>query len=223
MDFLSDSSSAERSLIISANELAAREGMNLQKSMNFRDSGEMLSVFLVLERDGEFTDSWDEDLMRYVFEGHDSIAEGAAGRTDDQLLMYASGKPTDNGKFYKAANAFNDGIRAEPLQVQIYEKLDPGVWFDKGIFDLIDATFQNETRNGVTRKVARFYLAPADASLAREERIAWQERMIPAASKAESWQRDLGRCAICKSQSALHFVSDDDGSNFELRCHIHRK
>ncbi len=215
MDILSDSAQ-ERSLIISASELSVREGMNLQKGMNFRDKGEQLSVFLVLPRDGVYTDIWDEAQMRYGYEGHDSIAEGATGRTDDQLLMYASGKPTDNGKFYKAAHAYKDGIRAEPLQVQTYEKLDPGVWFDKGIFDLIDATYGRETSESGTRKVARFFLTPVDAVLPEVERVAWRERMLPAAQKATIWQEGPGRCAICGEQSSLHFNDD------QLRCTAHR-
>ena len=154
--------------------------------MNFRDGGNQLSVFLVLPREGKYTDTWDETAMRYGYEGHDSVAEGAAGRTDDQLLMYASGKPTENGKFYKAANAYKDGMRAEPLQIQIYEKLDPGVYFDKGIFNLNDATYGKI--EGDSRKVARFYLTPADAALAPEERVAWAERMLPASIKAMIWQ-----------------------------------
>jgi len=213
MDFVTDDSDG-RSLIISASELQVREGMNLQKGMNFRDGGEQLAVFLVLPREGEYTDTWDEAQMRYGFEGHDSIAEGAAGRTDDQLLMYASGKPTENGKFYKAANAYKDGMRAEPLQVQIYEKLDPGVYFDKGIFNLIDATYGKAV--GDTRKVARFFLAPADAALPAEERVAWDERMLPASVKATIWREGQGRCAICGEQSSLHFTAT------QLRCAVHR-
>ena len=212
MDFLTDDSNG-RSLIISASELSVREGMNLQKGMNFRDGGEQLSVFLVLPREGEYTDTWDEARMRYSYEGHDSVAEGAAGRADDQLLVYASGKPTENGKFYKAANAYKDGMRGEPLQVQIYEKLDPGVYFDKGIFNLVDATYGKA--DGDTRKVARFYLTPADAALAPDERIACVERMLPASVKARIWKEGQGRCAICGEQSSLHFTAT------QLLCAVH--
>ncbi len=213
MDFLTDDAGG-RSLITSASELQVREGMNLQKGMNFRDGGEQLSVFLVLPRDGGYTDTWDEAQMHYSYEGHDSVAEGAAGRTDDQLLMYASGKPTENGKFYKAANAYKDGMRAEPLQVQIYEKLDPGVYFDKGIFNLVDATYGKA--DGDTRKVARFYLTPADAALAPDGRVAWAERTLPASVKASIWRDGQGRCAVCGEQSSLHF----EGAH--LLCTAHR-
>jgi len=106
-------------------------------------------------------------------------------------------------------------MRAEPVQVQIYEKLDPGVYFDKGIFNLVDATYGRA--EGDTRKVARFFLAPADAALASEERIAWAERMISATRKADVWREDQGRCAICGEQSSLHF------SGAQLRCTAHNQ
>ena len=215
MDLIFDSSGSPRSLIISASELSAREGMNLQKGMNYRDSGESLSVLLVLEREGIFTDLFDTTRGMYEYEGHDSVAEGAEGRRDDQLLMYASGKPTDNGKFYKAANAFKEGLRPEPLQVQIYEKLDPGVWFDKGIFNLIDATYRREERDGISRKVARFYLVPADAMLPVTERMLWNERMLPASVKTLVWARDRGRCSVCDEQSGLHFAAPRRGHTLE--------
>ena len=225
--FLTSGLYEERSLILSGSELSLRENMNLQKGMNFRDKGNMLSVFLVLKRGGVFTDRWDEGSCRYSYEGHDSVAEGAHGRTDDQLLMYASGKPTDNGTFYKAAHAYKDGMRPEPLPVQIYEKLDPGVWFDKGIFHLIDATYGKEPSEGASRKIARFVLSPADASLPRAERIAWEERMLSATIKVRAWEHDRGSCRVCASQSSLHFLISYPGADeaqsgeAQLRCSAH--
>ena len=194
---------ADRSLIISMTELMVREGGTLQKSMNFRDDGIRLSVFLLLPRIEGYTDVWDADTNTLMFEGHDSIAEGAQGRNDHQLLMYASGKPTENGRFYTVAQAYKDGMRAEPLQVQVYEKIDAGVFFDKGIFNLVDATYGKAERD--LRKVARFILSPVDTVLPLRERILWDERMLPASVKAEAWQKDGGRCTVCSEQSELHF------------------
>ena len=217
MSFLSDYSS--RSLLISAAELSLREGMMLEKSLNFRGGrGEIRPpVIVVLSRADGYADVWDAEHELYIVEGHDSVAEGAEGREDDQLLMYASGKPTENGKFYKAAQAYKDGLLAEPVQVQVYEKIDAGVFFDKGIFNLVDATFgKNE---GDMRKVVRFFLSPADVSLLVSERIAWNERMLVARIKALVWQRDGGRCVICTKQSELHF--DTSGGEIRLLCSAH--
>ena len=217
MDLLSDGRSERRSLIASATEVVGREGVDLQRGMNFHDDGVRMSVFLVLPHEGEYTDAWQEEGATLILEGHDSVAEGARGRADDQLLMYESGRPTENGKFYKAANAFKDGLRAEPLSVQVYEKLDAGVLFDKGIFNLMDATYRVEGM----RKVAKFYLRPADADLPIAERDAsWSERMIPAGVKAMVWKRDDGRCAVCGSQSGLHLAADASGT-IQLRCPLH--
>jgi hypothetical protein len=217
-NFLGDPGGAPplRSAIISTGEMVAREGEMLTNGMNFRDHGQRLSVFLVLERDGEFYDAWDAKSQTYTFRGHDSTTvEG--GKEPDQLLMYPSGKPTENGLFYKAAKAFKDGIRTEPLQVQVYEKLEMGVWFDKGIFNLIDAHHVLEN----DRKVYEFYLSPADADIDPEEwDEARSERLIPARKKAIVWVRDHGRCVDCGSELDLHFERTD-GKSITLKCGMH--
>jgi hypothetical protein len=199
--------------ILSMSELVEREGLMLQKSMNFRDGGELLSVFLVLQKDdGEFKDAWDAKKQTYTFEGHDSTTKETGGKSLDQLLMYGGDKLTENGRFYKAANAFKDGVRKEPLQVQVYEKLDPGVWFDKGIFDLVDAA--GVTESG--RKVFKFYLAPADRERNDRDEALLEERFLPATIKAAAWEKSKGRCAKCKIQSGLRFVKN--GKKLELLC-----
>lgn len=199
--------------ILSASELMEREGLMLQKSMNFRDKDEALSVFLVLAKeDGEFKDAWDAKKLRLTFEGHDSITKETGGKSLDQLLMYGGEKLTENGKFYKAAHAFKDGTRAEPLQVQVYEKLDPGVWFDKGIFDLVDAV--GVTEGG--RKVFKFLLLPANSERNDRDLVLEEERFLSASVKAAAWEKAKGRCAACKLQSGLRFVQS--GKNIQLLC-----
>lgn len=204
----------QRSAIISSAELHAREGVNLSKSMNFRTEPQ-LSVFLVLEKENGYADSWDEKTETYTFRGHDSTTvEG--GKLTDQILMYPSGKPTDNGIFFKAATECKDGLRNEPLQIQLYEKLDTGVWFDKGIFNLVDA--RGIPRDG--RNVYEFDLKPADHALPRELRDRFRdERLIPAAKKVAVWKRDKGRCAFCGSEFELHFVGT--GTSISLLCTLH--
>jgi len=231
-NFLGDVGSPHAaSAIISASELIAREGVNLQKGMNFRDTGPLLSVFLVLPREGGYTDEWNEEAGVYVYEGHDSTTV-ESGKSVDQLMMYESGKLTDNGKFYKAANAFKDGIRKErpsvergsteasgpnvPLQVQVYEKLDAGVWYDKGIFNLIDA--KHIAKDG--GKVFKFYLTLADAEFYAADDPDRRERMLSSATKLAVWERDRGRCAVCETQSGLRFISVS-GGGMQLRCALH--
>ena len=218
-NFLGDVQGASHraSPIVSGAELIAREGVNLQKGMNFRDTGGRLAVFLVLSHEGVFHDEWHEDAETYVYQGHDStITEG--GKQRDQIAMYSDGRVTDNGKFFKVANAFKDGSRREPLQVQIYEKLDPGVWFDKGIFNLVEA--KQVVDSG--RKVYKFFLNPAgnrEGSTESEED--YQERMLSARAKQEVWEASKGRCAMCGSEAGLHFVPGKTYDAVELACDIH--
>ncbi len=223
-NFLGGTAPQITTAIISGNELIAREGVNLTKGMNFRDGRTGLAaVFLVLpSHDGEFRDEWNKETLIYVYEGHDSTTV-ESGKQTDQLMMYESGKITDNGKFYKAAHAFKDGLVKTPLQIHVYEKLDPGVWYSKGIFNLIDAMRVSE--NG--RKVFKFHLMPAQAfetgELADERSV---ENMLPANVKAVVWERAGGRCESCKEDKDLRFVppSDYETSVDEIRllCRVHR-
>lgn len=207
-NFLGSISSQNRTSIVSANELMAREGVNLTKSMNFRDARNgSLSVFLVLpNHDGEYREDWNSDTNIYLFDGHDSTTAEASKYTD-QVAIYESGRLSENGKFYKAAQDFKDGTVKEPLQIQVYEKLDPGVWFDKGIFNLIDA----EQVSGVARKIFKFHLMPAEAyATGRLMSQLSVEAMIPVIAKIAVWQRDGGRCSECGSDSLLRFVPRSD-------------
>ena len=209
-NFLGDVGTSRRgSYIISAAELIAREGVNLQKGMTYRDTGPLLSVFLVLPRESCFRDEWDEENRHYIYEGHDSTT-AESGKAADQLMMYESGRVSDNGKFYKAAHAFIDGIRKEPMRVQVYEKLGAGVWFDKGIFELIDARRVDEGG----RKVFKFHLFPIGAA---EQ----DERMMPAAAKEEAWRHCGGRCSECGSEMGLHFAGQSGDGEVRLLCAAH--
>lgn len=223
-NFLGNAGVRRISAIISGNELIAREGVNLTKGMNFRDERTGLaSVFLVLpSHNGEFKDEWNGDTNIYIFEGHDSTTAEADKRSD-QLMMYESGKVTDNGKFYKAAHAFKDGLVRMPMQIHVYEKLDPGVWFSKGIFNLIDA--ERVSEGG--RKVFKFHLMPAEAfetGVLRDEDGV--EAMIPAAIKFAVWERAGGRCESCNEDRDLRFVPPSDYEisvdSIKLLCAAHR-
>jgi len=192
------------SSIISGSELIAREGVNLQQSMYYRP--EEHSVFLVLPKGETFGDEWDPESGIYSFRGHDSLtAEGK--ESDDQRAMYASGKLSQNGKFLKAALAAQSGENA-PITVQVYEKLEGGAFFDKGLFELIGARESKEEG----RLVYHFILRPQGEP--------YFERMLPAIQKAAIWNASQGRCAQCGTQSALRFVPNGDSA--ELLCALHR-
>ncbi len=209
--------------IISTSELSVREGALFQKSMNFRDRGAALSVFLVLpSATGHFFDAWNPETQEYIFRGHDSVTMRAGGKEDDQLLMYEGGVLSDNGKFYKAAKEYQEGHRPEPLQVQVYEKLSAGAWFDKGIFNLLDA--QRARFEG--RIHFEFVLTPADAKRHDRNEVRNAERMTSATDKARVWYQCGGRCAKCTHQLGLRFVptetSPHDALTMTLLCPVHR-
>ncbi len=216
-NFLGDVSvSRSRSSIISANELAAREGVNLTKGLNYRDGDDLLSVFLVLEREDGFKDEWHQESGIYTYDGHDSTTV-ESGRSVDQLLMYENGRLTENGRFYKTAHEFKDELRKDALQVQVYEKLDAGVWYDKGIFNLVDA--KQIMVDG--KKVCKFYLTLADAEFYAIDDPDTIERMLSANKKVEIWKHDNGRCVECRSETGLRFIPVVDGPATQLRCELH--
>ncbi len=198
--------------ILSAAQLIEREGLELHKSMNFRDKGALISVILVLPKDdGTYADEWRGSENVLVVEGHDSVGAEGGGKDADQMLMYTSGIVTENGKFFKAAHAYKDRVRDSALEVQVYEKLDSGAWFDKGMFDLVDA----ERMQKKGRLVFGFHLKPWGSHESGKNTLR-AERMIHAGVKAQVWAQDNGRCATCGSESALRFM--EEGSGIRLQC-----
>jgi hypothetical protein len=191
------------SALISGSELIEREGVDLQKGMTFRDLEERIAVFLVLPHDSEYFDRWDPRKLEYTFRGHDSVTV-ESGYEKDQIGMYASGRLSENGKFYKAATAYRDGVRPEPLQVQVYEKIASGLWYDKGIFNLTDAAQVEEGG----RRVFSFTLVPANLGRLRDD-AHHAERMLSASEKSAIWELCRGRCARCGTQEGLRFMGDE--------------
>src|SRR5262245_11143763 len=160
--------------IISYMDMSQREGINLQKGMNFRVRGGAAgySIILMSVRKGApYQDQWhDEDASgphagMLEYEGHDE-PRYRHSRIDpkkiDQPMTLPSGILTDNGKFFEAATAAKSGA-AEPEIVQVYEKISAGIWCDRGRYLLHDAEIKDVPigrRGAQTRKVFRFYLRP---------------------------------------------------------------
>ena len=168
----------------------------------------------MLEHEDGYQDVWDPLTRTYTFRGHDSVTSGT-GRRQDQRVMYDSGRLSDNGKFLKAAHAYATRERTDPLQVQVYEKIASGVWFDKGIFNLIGV---NEVRDA-DRLVYVFAMQPANFEFLNQDRYN-VERFLPAATKASVYQQADGRCVVCGIQQGLRFVPQ--GNEVKLLCPAHR-
>jgi len=198
------------SAILSTSEFVTREGFLPQKSLNYRDD-ERLSVVLALpSHQGDYADEWDEEHELYSFDGHDSTTV-ESGKLRDQIGMYPDGRLTDNGRFKQAADAFAAGSR-QALQVQVYEKLDVGAWFDKGIFNLIASGKKTAT----DRLVFTFTMRPADSGRLDLDDTYREERFMSAAIKAQVWRKARGRCMHCGDEKGLRFIPDVSGS--QLLC-----
>lgn len=220
-------SSIEKSAIISYFELTMRERQQLQKGMNFRTDGR-LSVFLMsLRKNAPYKDQWLEDKQVLIYEGHDAKTEQKTKKAIDQPMFRDSGKLSDNGKFYTEAIAYKEGKRNDPLQIQVYEKLDTGVWFDKGVFNLVDAEYVSE--HG--RRVFKFFLHPTDIVKSVTDVSEYKhERMIPTSVKVDVWKRDKGQCRLCGEATGLHYDHilpfskggrSDDARNIQILCARH--
>ncbi|MEM1330177.1 MAG: HNH endonuclease signature motif containing protein [Planctomycetota bacterium] len=150
-----------------------------------------------------YADTVSEDGTVLIYEGEDvpSSSEVPDPKLLNQELTRASGSPTQNGKFWKAAK--ERGATADAETVRVYEKLRTGVWVFTGSFKLRSA-FEDSSDS---RRVYKFRLelvaeGPAPDSSRQELE---HSRIIPSAVKLEVWRRDQGRCRECGAMDNLHF------------------
>lgn len=194
--------------IISYLEMCRREGVSLQRGMNF-DLGGNHSVILMSVRPGApYRDRLEEDGSVLVYEGHDVSRSHANPNPKqvDQPERTPVGTPTQNGLFVRAALDYKRGARV-PERVRVYEKLKQGIWSYNGVFRLVDAWKEHDGH----RNVFRFKLIAVEGEedfsippLVSERR----RRLIPTAVKIEVWKRDGGKCVICGATDELQFDHD---------------
>lgn len=208
--------------ILSYTDMLSREGIALQKGMNFRVRGGAAGYSIILmsvRKNAPYQDQWHDSgkhtgMLEY--EGHDTPRRRDTSvdpKKVDQPLTLPSGKPTDNGKFYKAAMEYIEGT-AEPEIVQVYEKIADGIWCDRGRHELVDAEIKAvpiTKKAKRTRDVVRFFLRPCStptATTREDERELSISRQIPTAVKVAVWKRDHGKCVTCGATDNLHFDHD---------------
>jgi hypothetical protein len=186
-------------------EVCSREGLSLQRGMNFR-SASTHSVVLMSTRPGApYHDVVRDDGRTLIYEGHDAArsSETSDPKAVDQPLLTDRDTLTQNGRFYMAAEACrNQELPAEP--VRVYEKVRSGVWVYNGTFRLVDA-WQEESHG---RLVFKFRLELIDQEIdedTAERSNIEHTRMIPTPVKLEVWKRDHGRCVKCGAEDNLHF------------------
>jgi hypothetical protein len=222
--------------VLSYRELAQQEGP-VVRGMNYRFQNKPYSVLLMSVReDAPYNDGFDKD-GRLIYEGEDISArrdlrhdKKSDPKKLDQPMFTNSGALTNNGIFFQAAEDFKLKRRVEPETVRVYEKLQVGVWSDKGWFDLIDSEVRYSKEE--ERKVFKFILQPkgAEFKTALEKEEFEFSRRIPTIVKREVWERDKGKCIECGSTNDLHFDhvipwskggSSLDPKNVQLLCGKH--
>jgi hypothetical protein len=152
-----------------------------------------------------YRDRLEDSGTTLIYEGHDN-SKGAScpnPKVVDQPLSYAGGRPTQNGKFFAAAQAAKSGT-SQPERVRVYEKIKPGIWAYNGIFHLVDSW----TERDEFRTVCKYKLlaVEGDENFDQPVRVdAERRRLIPTHVKLQVWQRDAGKCSICGATDELHF------------------
>jgi hypothetical protein len=198
-----------RDEIISYREMCDREGIQtLQRGMNFRLGGSHSVVLMSQRANAPYVDRILSDGITIEYEGHDAVRrkEFPNPKRVDQPCLLPSGKPTQNGLFTAAVDAARKG-QGPYEQVRVYEKIFPGVWSDKGLFELVDYKIVHDGR----RNVFRFFLRAVAEADAKNGTVALPvSRLIPSQVKQEVWKRDKGRCTFpgCGEKTNLHFDHD---------------
>jgi len=210
-------------------EMCRREGVSLQRGMNYRLGGNHSVILMSVRRGAPYADRFDEDGDTLIYEGHDvpKSSDRPEPKIHDQPEYSPNGSMTENGKFHRAAQGFKSGKRA-PERVRVYEKIKQGIWSYNGFFHLVDSWRE---QSGV-RSVFKFKLkaiqcedgpvaTPADSKA---------RRVIPTAVKLEVWKRDGGKCAKCGATEDLHFDhiipwsrggASNTADNIQLLCGRH--
>jgi len=191
--------------IISYYEMCQREGTSLQRGMNY-DFGKGHSVILMsVRQNAPYRDRFEGDGSTLIYEGHDvpRSPETHDPKKFNQQAHTYSGKPTQNGFFFRAAEEYKSGKRS-PQRVRVYEKLKSGIWSYNGVFHLVDAWKENDSQ----RCVFKFKLVAieSDEDFNKPPMLNPQRRrIIPTHVKLEVWKRDNGRCVMCGATDELHF------------------
>jgi hypothetical protein len=189
-------------------EMCRREGTSLQQGMNFGLGGNHSVILMSVRRNAPYRDRLEDGGTTLIYEGHD---EPRGPNTPNpkvvgQPLEYPSGAPTQNGKFFQAAQDFKSG-RREPERVRVYEKIHTGIWSYNGVFHLVDSWQERDEY----RSVCKFRLVAVEG----EEDFSappavnpTRRRIIPTAVKLAVWKPDGGKCVKCGATDELHFDHD---------------
>jgi hypothetical protein len=153
-------------------------------------------------------DRLSEDGTELEYEGHDVRKEGDGNpKQMDQPRFLPSGTPTENGRFAEAAEHYQKR-GANAARVRVYEKLRPGVWSDRGLFELTDYDYPKVAGRRVFRFKMRLSPEPDEEATSRMAADAPLTRVIPSWVKQAVYKRDKGQCVLCGEKDHLHFDHD---------------
>lgn len=194
--------------IFSYREMCEQENVQtLQRGMNFRMNLRYSVILMSRRANAPYNDKILNDATTIEYEGHD---EPNTKLTNDpkllnQPLKTIKGTLTQNGKFINSIKSYQKGL-TEPEVVKVYEKILPGVWSLKGLFNLIDYKVHNDGK----RDVFIFILQLSENQGVNINDLIdiKHTRLIPSDVKKEVWKRDMGKCVICGSDKNLHFDHD---------------
>jgi len=211
-------------------EMCQREGISLQRGMNFELRENHSVILMSVRSNAPYGDRIEGDGSTLIYEGHDAprSSQNPNPKIVDQPERTPSGSLTQNGLFHLAAQRYKSGQRGQ-ARVRVYEKIKQGIWSNNGIFHLIDSW--KESSGG--RYVFKFKLVAVEGEEDSSVPISSQpkpRRLIPTWVKLEVWKRDGGRCIQCDSEEDLHFDhiipwskggSSSTPANIQLLCGRH--
>lgn len=191
--------------IISYLEMCRREGVSLQRGMNFGLGGNHSVILMSVRRNAPYDDRLEDDGTILIYEGHDEPRRKGVEdpKRIDQPEFTPARRPTQNGLFHRVAQEFKAGQWAAE-RVRVYEKLRQGIWSYNGVFHLVDSWRQQAG----DRKVFKFRLLAVEGEedfSVPAATMPERRRVIPTHVKLEVWKRDGGRCVVCGATDELHF------------------
>src|SRR3989338_5058516 len=194
--------------ILSYRDMCNKININsIQKGMNFHIRKNISVILMSVRHGAPYDDEIDAKRNLLIYEGHDvpKSKQNPNPKKVDQPLWTDKGTLTENGKFVKSIENYKKDL-FNPERVLVFEKLNSGIWSEKGFFNLINY----EIKESNERKVFKFVLEPIseDLAISKGKDETEHTRIIPTHVKVEVWKRDKGKCNICGSTTNLHYDHD---------------
>ena len=119
-----------RSDVIRYVDMTIEEGFSIQRGMNFNIANKEYGIILMsVRKNAPYADRFEDNGTTIIYEGHDVqqnyAPAGSNPKGIDQPMTIPSGLPSENGKFYAAAQGYKSGKPAKLIKV--YEKIKDGI------------------------------------------------------------------------------------------------